>query len=264
VAGNGSQDSSGGSGGTDATAGAASQPSLDNDLDLFSFFVTSLEAMQRLSGSQDGFGGDLRYGEATGLAGADKICTEIAESSMTGAGQKGWRAFLSTSTEDAIDRIGEGPWYDRLGRVLAMDKTALLNTRPLGADPAIINDLPNEYGIPNHYPDPTTGREEDNHHFMTGSGSDGRLYQGGMSATCQDWTSAEASGGRPHCGMSWPRGGGGRRGGSDGSSNWISAHDESGCAPGAHIIQDGPGDPRSGIVGSGGGYGGIYCFALTP
>jgi hypothetical protein len=28
----------------------------------FSFFVTSLAALQQLSGSQDGFGGDLRFG----------------------------------------------------------------------------------------------------------------------------------------------------------------------------------------------------------
>ena len=43
--------------------------------------------MRELSGSQDGFGGDLRFGEATGLAGADKICTTIAEQSMPGSGR---------------------------------------------------------------------------------------------------------------------------------------------------------------------------------
>src|SRR5262245_49576984 len=40
----------------------------------FSFFVASLRAMQRLSGSQAGFGGDLRFGEVgpgAGLRGAD-------------------------------------------------------------------------------------------------------------------------------------------------------------------------------------------------
>ena len=50
-----------------------------------------------LSGSNDGFGGDLRYGEADGLSGADRICAEIAEYSMPGAGQKQWRAFLSVN-----------------------------------------------------------------------------------------------------------------------------------------------------------------------
>jgi hypothetical protein len=102
----------------------------------FSFFVTSIGAMRELSKSQDGFGGDLRFGEATGLAGADKICRTIAEKSMPGAGQKTWRAFLSTigyngqPQVNAIDRIGAGPWYDRLGRVVAQSKTAILNTRP--------------------------------------------------------------------------------------------------------------------------------------
>ena len=54
----------------------------------FSFFVTSLRAMQELSGSQDGFGGDLRFGEmgpGAGLRGADKICATIAEKSSAGS-----------------------------------------------------------------------------------------------------------------------------------------------------------------------------------
>src|SRR5262245_40454637 len=72
-----------GDGGADASA----------DATRFSFFVTSLAAMQRLSGSQAGFGGDLRFGKADGLSGADEICRQIAEGSMPGAGAKGWRAF---------------------------------------------------------------------------------------------------------------------------------------------------------------------------
>ena len=70
----------------------------------FSFFVTSYAAMQRLSKSTSGFGGDLRYGQADGLSGADKICTEIAESSMPGSGAKGWRAFLSVTKGPAVRR----------------------------------------------------------------------------------------------------------------------------------------------------------------
>src|SRR4051812_38554586 len=65
------------------------QASRDGDTtqEPFSFFVTSLRAMQRLSGSADGFGGDLRFGETgegAGLRGADQICTTIAEQSMPG------------------------------------------------------------------------------------------------------------------------------------------------------------------------------------
>ena len=51
--------------------------------------------------------------------------------------------------------------------------------------------------------------------------------------------------------------------GMGGMCNWMSALDESGCAPGVNLIQTG-GPGRDGTVGSGGGYGGFYCFALTP
>jgi hypothetical protein len=49
-----------------------------------------------------------------------------------------------------------------------------------------------------------------------------------------------------------------------GADNWMSALDEAGCAPGINLIETGPPDPRNPTVGSGGGYGGIYCLALTP
>ena len=47
-------------------------------------------------------------------------------------------------------------------------------------------------------------------------------------------------------------------------SHWISALDEAGCAPGYNL--DGQGGPvlSDPTVGSGGGYGAIYCFALEP
>jgi hypothetical protein len=61
----------------------------------FSFFYTSLDAMRRLSGSTNGFGGDLRYGTGSGLTGADKICQTIAADVDVGFGAKTWRAFLS-------------------------------------------------------------------------------------------------------------------------------------------------------------------------
>ncbi|MBL8743137.1 MAG: hypothetical protein JNK04_18635 [Myxococcales bacterium] len=219
--------------------------------------------MQELSGSDMGFGGDLRFGETgpgAGLRGADKICAAIADMSMPGASGKQWRAFLSATDDgngaqvNAVDRVGEGPWYDRLGRVVALTKEDLLTERPTNIDPAIQDDLPNEDGVPNHQPDPTMG-EVDNHHMLTGTDVSGQLYA--ASATCQDWTSSATDVGRPRVGLAWPREGGG------GAANWISELDESGCAPGVNLIQSGgPGD--DGTVGSGGGYGGIYCFALMP
>jgi hypothetical protein len=243
--------------------GAAGPDGAGGGTGRFSFFVTSLAAMRKLSGSQDGFGGDLRYGEATGLAGADKICTEVAELSMPGSGAKGWRAFLSTvaggangGPVHARDRIGQGPWYDRLGRMVAANLTDLIQTRPRGADPAIINDLPNESGIPNHLdgaPGCTGNRCPDNHDVLTGTNEMGRLRQANPASTCNDWTNKERNG-RPWCGHSWPR--------QVSGVNWMSALAEGGCAPGVNLRE--MGGPNAPTVGSGGGYGAIYCFALTP
>ncbi|MCB9567067.1 MAG: hypothetical protein H6710_07645 [Myxococcales bacterium] len=273
----GSTGGGGSSGGGESESATSGGSTTGEPLEPFSFFVTSLESIQLLSGSEQGFGGDLRYGEegmGAGLRGADKICAEIAEMSMPGAGAKEWRAFLSaTADEDgqvvhAKDRIGEGPWYDRLGRLVAMNKTDLLTERPTGMDPTIIDDFPNEWGVPNHQPDPNMP-EVDNHDTLTGTNENGELYA--ATATCLDWTSNKgdlASEGRPRVGHSWPRYG---MGGmmppqmGDGSmANWMSSLDEAGCAPGINLIEMGPPIPGEVTVGSGGGYGGIYCFALTP
>ena len=241
------------------------------ELAKFSFFVTSLKALQELSGSQSGFGGDLRFGETgagAGLRGADKLCATIAERSMPGAGSKPWRAFLSAVNDgngnvvNAIDRIGEGPWYDRLGRVFATSKANLLADRPVGIDPAIKDDFPNEDGVPNHRPDPSQG-QVDNHDTLTGSNAQGKLYS--ATATCNSWTGNTGTEGKPRVGHSWPRyGGPGGGGGSVNPANWMSSLDESGCAPGVNLIEMGPPSSSSNTVGSGGGYGGFYCFALVP
>lgn len=266
------------SGSGSGTAGSSSTPSSEK----FSFFVTSLKAMRELSGSQDGFGGDLTFGETgdgAGLKGADKICTTIAEKSMAGNG-KVWRAFLSATkgadgnVVNAIDRVGSGPWYDRTGRLVAQNLTDLVGVRPTGADATIINDLPNEDGVPNHAPD--TAGEVDNHDVLTGTNEQGKLFNTNAGFTCNDWTSKLGETGTPHCGHSWPRmgggggGGGGFGGGSGGGgfgsgNNWMSALNESGCAPGAFIVEMGPpGANGTKSVGDGGGYGAIYCFATTP
>lgn len=269
-----------GGGGTSGDGGTGGTGGGEVPTEHFSFFVTSYRAIQEQSGNTLGFGGDLRFGETgpgAGLRGADKICAAIAEKSMPGAGLKQWRAFLSAASgEDgqqvnAIDRIGDGPWYDRLGRLLANDTSELLSDRPTAADDAIINDFPNEDGVPNHQPDPTQ-EAVDNHDTLTGSDTDGKLYD--SDATCNDWTSNAgnlATEGKPRVGHSWPRlggpgGGGPSGGGPDGGrmNNWISALTESGCAPGVNLIEMGPPQRDSVTVGSGGGYGGFYCFALTP
>lgn len=246
-----------------------------SELPKFSFFVTSLVAMQQVSGNPNGFGGDLRFGETganAGLRGADKICAAIAERSLPGAGAKPWRAFLSATDDgagnvvNAIDRIGDGPWYDRLGRVFALQKADLLYDRPSSANATIKNDFPNEDGVPNHQPDPTKP-QVDNHDFLTGTNDQGKLY--GTTATCKDWTTsvASTSNGKPRVGHSWPRsgpgGGGGGPGGQD-MANWMSALDEGGCGAGINLVDQGGPLPGVYTVGTGGGYGGIYCFSLVP
>lgn len=268
---------SGASGGFTGSSGSGASSSSAANLEPFSFFVTSLQAMQELSGTEDGFGGDLRFGKLDGLAGADAICTEIAERSLPGSGAKGWRAFLSvTAGPDgtpvhARDRIGQGPWYDRTGRLVAQNLTDLVNTRPVGAHEDIINDLPNEYGTPNHDAD-GDGSDEDNHDTLTGTNDRGELFSDDPAYTCQDWTSSVGSAGTPRVGHTWPTGGasssgpgGGRRPGGGGDmSNWMSALTEAGCAAGVNLVEMGGPIASVATVGSGGGYGGIYCFALTP
>ena len=212
----------------------------------FSFFVTSLETMRAQSGSEDGFGGDLG-----GLAGADQICQTAAEN--VGFGYKTWRAFLSVTDDGsgnpvhAIERIGEGPWYDRNGRLIANDVAGLLHTRPLG-DAQTVNDLPDENGVRLT----TLG---DSHDVMTGSAPDGRLERNDPVSTCQDWTSAVGPGSEEEvrCGHSWPAMSG---------QHWIAAHRMRGCSPGVNLMQNGPGEGD--CVGCGGGWGAIYCFALEP
>jgi hypothetical protein len=319
--------------GCDRKSNDARSDAATSDEERFSFFVASFQAMQALSGNEAGFGGDLRYGETgpgAGLRGADKICSEIAERSMPGSSSKRWRAFLSAAAGedgeqvDAIDRIGDGPWYDRLGRVFALTKADLLTDRPTGIDEAIAHDFPNEDGVPNQKPDPNQP-SVDNHDILTGTNAEGQLYS--STATCLDWTSAigdPTTEGRPRVGHSWDRmasdavvkppdgaiaGDGGmfhirdERGdggmvfteGPDGAvppdgpkgdpmrgdgarvitgpmmigmggsgQNWMSTLDEAGCAAGVNLVQDGPPKEDTPTVGSGGGYGGIYCFALRP
>ena len=236
--GSGSDGGGGEGGGSDASV---------EELANFSFFVTSIEKMRELSGSQDGFGGDLG-----GLAGADGICQDIAAS--VGFGAKEWRAFLSVAVGPegvpvhAIDRIGEGPWYDRNGRLVAEDIDGLLAAdRPEG-DAQISSDLPNERG---------EGQMQfgDNHDVMTGTNDVGQLDGESPDATCQDWTSAIGPGseGQVRAGHSWP---------AESGQNWMQAHPLRGCAPGVDLEQNGAGSGD--CVGCSGGYGAIYCFALTP
>src|SRR3954470_14968204 len=67
-----------------------------------SFFVTS---------------SNPKGGNLGGLAGGDALCQSLAQAA--GAGGKTWHAYLSSSTVDAKTRIGNGPWYNFKGELIA-------------------------------------------------------------------------------------------------------------------------------------------------
>jgi hypothetical protein len=237
--------------------------------DDFSFFVTSMDALWILAGSEPGdlnggFGGDFG-----GLAGADEICQTIGDS--TGFGARTWRAFLSATDDGsgspvhAIERIGDGPWVDANGRTVATGIAGVLSDDRPDGDVRSTDDLPDECGVP-------LSALGDSHDVVTASDTDGRLANTDPAFTCNDWTSndgsvGDAAGGRGNgvmCGHSFPRasgggGPGGGGGGGSGGAHWISDHTVRGCTPGANLIQ---GPATGNCIGCSGGYGALYCFAL--
>lgn len=127
-----------------------------------SFFVTS---------QNPGNGGDFG-----GLAGADAHCAALAEAA--GVGAKTWRAYLSSSAENARDRIGAGPWVNAKGEVIAESVDGLHGDNNLTKDTAL-----NELG------EVVNGRGDspNRHDILTGSNPDGTVAEG---MTCEDWTSS--------------------------------------------------------------------------
>ena len=176
-----------------------------------SFFVTS---------NGPGNGGDLG-----GLAGADAHCKMLAES--VGAGNREWRAYLSTQGPNAVnarDRIGSGPWYNANKRMVGKDVnelhsylTRMSMREAIAENGAII---------------PGGGYAPNRHDILTGSREDGTAYPAGEDMTCSNWTSSDQ---------------GKARIGHHDRAAWGSAHDTRGCSQEALI--------------STGGDGLFYCFA---
>ena len=228
-----------------------------------SFFVT---------GEYIGNGGDLG-----GLAGADAHCQNLAEA--VGAGDKTWRAYLSTQARpgqpaiNARDRIGTGPWHNYDGVMIARDVAHLhgdtLELARLG------NNLHKRSGLTekgqivpglNDYKHPEddvweyvrTTPYTNRHEMLTGSQPDGRAYPPELDYTCNNWTSnadpeegLNAGGmgmgmglypGRPNAQIGFPD----RNGGGNGS--WNSSHGTRGCSQTALAMTHGVGM--------------FYCFAI--
>jgi hypothetical protein len=195
-----------------------------------SFFVTSVGA---------GTGGNLG-----GLEGADAKCKELATMVSAAIGAKNWKAYLSTATVNARDRIGQGPWRNAKGEIIANNLTQLhdqgengmLNTTwPIGA--GAVAKILDEKGMPV----PSGGGMPQRHDILTGTNAMG-MVDGNFH--CTNWTSTmgEVTVGHSN------RMGGGR------DPSWTTAH-QNGCAALGTSGRN---------VGTGGGQGAIYCFAVEP
>ncbi|HEY0705149.1 MAG TPA: hypothetical protein VGG33_00025 [Polyangia bacterium] len=194
-----------------------------------SFFVTSVGA---------GTGGNLG-----GLAGADAKCKMLATAVSAELGAKNWKAYLSTSTVNARDRIGTGPWRNAKGEIIANNleqlhdqgANGMLNsTWPIGA--MAVAKILDEKGMPV----PSGGGMPQQHDILTGTNMMG-MVDG--TNHCSDWTAVTGMGTVGHSN----RDGGGR------PPSWTTAHPANCAALGS----SGPN------VGSGGGRGSIYCFAAN-
>lgn len=190
--------------------------------DRMSFFLTS-------AGPGDG-------ANLGGLAGADAHCQMLAE----GAGSTGmvWRAYLSTTATDAMpavnarDRIGNGPWYNYNGDVIAHNLDELHGNNHLTKATQLTENGDEVNG---------RGDSPNEHDILTGSRLDGRAFQSGDDTTCANWTSnGEGSAQVGHHD---------RTGGGANPTSWNSAHGSRGCG-------------QSDLQGTGGnGY--YYCFGTT-
>jgi hypothetical protein len=186
------------------------------------FFVTS-------TGS--GKGADLG-----GLSGADQHCQKLA--SAVGAGNRTWRAYLSTQAAgstaavNARDRIGNGPWRNAKGEIVASSVEELHGKNNLTKQTAV-----NERGeIVNG-----RGDKPNRHDILTGSTPDGRSPGPGKDLTCSNWTSSDGGsaivGHHDRLGLR----------DDEPSRSWNSSHPTKGCSQQALI--------------STGGDGLLYCFA---
>jgi hypothetical protein len=181
------------------------------------FFVTS-------AGSGDG-------ANLGGIAGADAICAQLA--SAAGATATNWKAYLSTTTENARDRIGAGPWVNAKGEQIAAsvdelhsDANKITKQTALTEKGTVVNGR---------------GDEPNQHDILTGSKADGTVDG---TNTCGDWTSSGE--GAAMVGHS------DRMGPADNptGSSWNASHlTRGGCG-------------QQALIGTGGaGY--FYCFAAN-
>jgi hypothetical protein len=188
------------------------------------FFVTS-------AGPGDG-------GNLGGLDGADKHCQALA--AAAGLPNRTWRAYLSAAAANgqpavnARDRIGNGPWYNVKGQLIAQNVADLhgdveRDRNNIRKPSALTEKGEQVLGV---------GDNPNQHDILTGSNSHGRLPEGATAAdTCNNWTSNDE--GRAMVGHSDRLGGP--------NSSWNAVHYSAGCSQQALVKT--------------GGAGLFYCFA---
>jgi hypothetical protein len=192
---------------------AASAQAQQKDM---TFFITS---------AGPGNGADLG-----GLQGADRHCQTLAKAA--GAGQREWRAYLSTDKVNARDRIGKGPWKNAKGEEIARSVDDLHANSKINKQTGL-----DEKG------QPVNGRGDspNRHDILTGSQPDGRAVAD-KDMACGNWTkSGEGSAIVGHHDRMGLRD-------DDASKSWDSSHPSRGCSQDA-------------LRGSGGD-GLFYCFAV--
>jgi hypothetical protein len=193
-----------------------------------SFFVTSVPK-----------GDGANYG---GLAGADAYCQQLGAAAGRGAGVT-WHAYLSTQGAGAVnarDRIGNGPWYNSNGAMVAMNVAQLhgdtIEQARLG------NALGKQFSLSEKKERINgVGDMPNTHDILTGSQPDGRAYTDAMDHTCNNWTSNATGMGSAQLGHHDKQGGG--------NSSWNSSHPSRGCS-------------QPNLVSTGGA-GLLYCFAVN-
>lgn len=183
------------------------------------FFVTSVGL---------GNGGDLG-----GLEGADFHCDSLAADA--GSTGRTWRAYLSTQESgkrgiSARYRIGNGPWYNANGELVASDLDDLHLTPNIIKRTAVDENGNRVKGV---------GDTPNQHDILTGSMADGMAYfpSDTDDHTCSNWTSSGE--GSAQVGHHDRHGGG--------NTSWNSAHGSRGCS-------------QDNLISTGGA-GLLYCFA---
>jgi hypothetical protein len=173
-----------------------------------------------------------------GLAGADAHCQRLA--TAAGAGNRTWRAYLSAIgagsavCTNARDRIGNGPWLNARGVIIAENVDQLHNDNNINKETALTERGAVVNGV---------GDQPNTHDMLTGSTPDGRCFPPGNDTTCGNWT---------RDGQGSAQVGHHDRRGLDDSAparSWNSSHPSRGCS------QEN--------LRSSGGAGLFYCFAVN-